>query len=59
VYLNEAKYSQLTIDGVAQMVGFTSRSSFYNAFKEKMGITPSEYLKEIEQQMATKKNRSN
>lgn len=48
VYLNDSKNSKITIDGISQMVGFTSRSSFYNAFKEETGYTPSEYLKIIE-----------
>lgn len=48
VLLYESKNSKITIDGIAQMVGFTSRSSFYNAFKEETGVTPSDYLKLIE-----------
>jgi AraC-like DNA-binding protein len=50
IYLYDSKISKITIDGIAQMAGFSSRSSFYNAFKEETGITPSEYLKIIENQ---------
>ena len=50
IYLNESQHSKITIDGIAQMVGFSSRSSFYGAFKEETGMTPSEYLKIIEEE---------
>ena len=47
VYLQESVHSNITIDGISQLSGFSSRSSFYNAFKEETGITPSDYLKSI------------
>jgi AraC-like DNA-binding protein len=47
VLLQESVHSNITIDGIAQLAGFSSRSSFYNAFKEETGITPSDYLKSI------------
>ena len=47
VFLQESVNSNITIDGIAQLAGFSSRSSFYNAFKEETGITPSDYLKSI------------
>ena len=47
IYLQESVHSNITIDGIAQLAGFSSRSSFYNAFKEETGITPSDYLKTI------------
>ncbi len=34
-----------TIEGVAKMVGFNSKSSFNNAFKRSTGLTPSEFKK--------------
>ena len=46
-FLQESVHSKITIDGIAQLAGFNSRSSFYIAFKEETGITPSDYLKTI------------
>jgi AraC-like DNA-binding protein len=34
----------LTIEGIAKQSGFKTRTSFYNAFKEKTGITPKEFV---------------
>lgn len=42
--LLESSHSNITIDGIAQMAGFSSRSSFYSAFKEVTGETPSDFL---------------
>lgn len=39
-----------TIEAVALMVGFLSRTSFRDAFKEETGVTPSFYLKFIREQ---------
>ena len=33
-----------TIEGIAQQSGFKTRASFYSAFKERIGITPTEYI---------------
>lgn len=38
--LNEA----FTIEGIAQQSGFKTRASFYSAFKEKVGVTPTEFI---------------
>ena len=38
----------LTLDALAKQAGFGSRTTFFNAFKQKMGVTPSEYLSSIE-----------
>ncbi len=38
----------LTLDALAKQAGFGSRTTFFNAFKQKMGMTPSEYLSSIE-----------
>jgi AraC-like DNA-binding protein len=47
IFLQESVHSNITIDGIAELAGFSSRSSFYIAFKEETGITPSDYLKSI------------
>ena len=33
-----------TIEGIAQQSGFKTRASFYSAFKEKVGVTPTEFI---------------
>lgn len=38
-------YGHLTLDAISQEVGFRSRSTFVNAFKQITGLTPSNYLK--------------
>lgn len=39
------KYEQLTIEGIAKMVGFKSRTTFVAAFKKEKDVTPHNYLK--------------
>ena len=34
----------LTLDALAKQAGFGSRTTFFSAFKQKMGLTPSEFL---------------
>lgn len=43
---NEA-VANYSIEGIANMVGFKSKSSFYKAFKDIVGVTPNYYLKEV------------
>jgi AraC-like DNA-binding protein len=43
--LLDKEYSHYTIEAVSEIVGFNSKSAFNNAFKNKMGITPSDYIK--------------
>lgn len=38
-------YGHMTIEAIAADVGFKSRTSFINAFKREVGLTPSEYLR--------------
>ena len=38
-------YGMLTLDAIAKSVGFRARSSFFNAFKNVTGLTPSQFQK--------------
>lgn len=42
--LNSDDFNHLSIEGIGQMAGFTSRSSFYAAFQAEMGCSPGEYM---------------
>lgn len=44
-FLCEPKNENFTIEGIAQMSGFKSKSAFNNAFKSNTGVTPSYYRK--------------
>jgi len=59
-FLNELRYqesliflsfneSELTISDIAYRSGFNNRNSFYKVFKDKTGITPSQYKKSLAQ----------
>ncbi|MFD2562602.1 helix-turn-helix domain-containing protein [Aquimarina rubra] len=41
------KYEQYSISAIADEVGFSSRASFYKNFKEIAGVSPSEYIKSV------------
>lgn len=40
------EFEKITIDAIARMAGFNSRSAFYSAFRKHTGLTPREYLKD-------------
>lgn len=42
---SDGEWSRLTIEAIANSVGFRSRSTFVNLFKQTTGLTPSEYRK--------------
>ncbi|GAA4273402.1 helix-turn-helix domain-containing protein [Aquimarina gracilis] len=42
--LMDPNYQQLTIEGIGNSVGFKSRSSFYNAFKKHVKMSPKAFL---------------
>ena len=52
--INEARrllilpeYSNFSIEGIAEEVGYKSRSSFYHSFKKVTGLTPTQYIENI------------
>lgn len=42
-------YSHLTIDAISESVGFKARVTFTKAFKQNVGMLPSEYIKAMKQ----------
>ena len=46
--INNGSGEILTLDALAKQAGFGSRTSFFNSFKQKMGVTPSEYLNKLD-----------
>jgi AraC-like DNA-binding protein len=46
--INNGSGEILTLDALAKQAGFGSRTSFFNSFKQKIGVTPSEYLNSID-----------
>ena len=42
--LNDVQWAKLSLEGMANTVGFKSRTTFNKAFKEKTKLTPSEYI---------------
>ena len=51
--LSDKKNHIYTIDSIANMVGFNSKSSFNTAFKKQTGITPSSFIKSIKESSTT------
>lgn len=45
--MHQKKYSQYTIEAIANECGFKSKSSFNEAFKKSTGLTPGYYLQKI------------
>lgn len=42
--MSSAEFEHLSIEGIGQMAGFSSRSSFYSAFQSEIGRSPGEYM---------------
>jgi AraC-like DNA-binding protein len=47
--MNSAEFEHLSIEGIGQMAGFSSRSSFYSAFQAEIGCSPGEYMEKREE----------
>ncbi len=43
------QYGKLTIDAIAESVGFKARVTFTKAFKQNVGMLPSEYMKAVKE----------
>jgi AraC-like DNA-binding protein len=48
--INSGRAKNLTLESIATSCGFLSRSNFVNAFKKKMNMTPSEYMRSLPNQ---------
>ncbi len=62
--LADIRYAELTIDDIANLVGFASRQSFYGSFYKLVGITPREYrlkympkVEKAQKESSSKKNK--
>lgn len=54
--LADKRYKSLTMEDVADMVGFANRQSFYSAFRKVNKCTPRDYkIKAMEERMETEK----
>lgn len=42
--LESGEYNRLSMEGIGQMAGFSSKSSFFSVFKNETGMTPHDYL---------------
>ncbi|MEM9052233.1 MAG: helix-turn-helix transcriptional regulator [Bacteroidota bacterium] len=42
--LEDSQYEKFTISAMAEMSGFNSKATFYKVFREKHGVSPSEYV---------------
>ncbi len=46
--VESVEYQNLSILGIAENCGFPSKSSFYRAFKQQVGMSPSTYIKSLD-----------
>lgn len=45
--LSSPEYSKYSIEGIAEEVGYQSRSTFYQSFKQITGLTPTQYIENL------------
>jgi AraC-like DNA-binding protein len=50
--LQSDEHTNLSIEGIATVVGFQSKSSFYTAFKKNNGITPTDFRDKVKSQVS-------
>ena len=55
---NLVPWQQLTLEGIAKLAGFNSRTTFFNAIKKATGLTPSEFMSEISKEDSFQKESS-
>ncbi len=53
--VDPAKWEALSIDGLGREVGFNTRTTFLKAFKENVGMNPSEYRQQLLDQLNSPK----
>ena len=46
-FLSDKKYNHFSIEGIGEMVGFSSKSTFHKNFKKLIGVTPSYFRQNI------------
>jgi len=46
--VNNPQYSKYTLSALSEKCGFSSRASFFRSFKKLTGITPNEYIQQLE-----------
>ncbi|WP_158871347.1 helix-turn-helix domain-containing protein [Maribellus comscasis] len=45
--LGSSEYNNYSIEGIAEEVGYKSRSTFYQSFKQITGLTPTQYIENV------------
>jgi AraC-like DNA-binding protein len=47
-YLSNDQYSHLSVEGIGEMTGFKSSSTFYKRFKNAVGLTPHQFRERVQ-----------
>ena len=53
--LTNEQWDALTLEAVGEIAGFNNRITFLNAFKKFTGVTPSQYVKSIQDKKTNEK----